>query len=57
MDGRGDATDSLCPGCQIQGQCPAYRCHECKGGLLFCKQCSVKRHLENPLHIIEVSFF
>ncbi|KAJ7884187.1 hypothetical protein B0H14DRAFT_3082403 [Mycena olivaceomarginata] len=53
MDGRGDATEDLCPGCKIDGQRPAYRCRECKGALLFCKECSVKQHLENPLHIVE----
>ncbi|KAJ7889382.1 hypothetical protein B0H14DRAFT_2561881 [Mycena olivaceomarginata] len=46
MDGRGNATENLC-------QWPAYRCHECKGALLFCKECSVEQHLENPLHIVE----
>ncbi|KAJ7354136.1 hypothetical protein DFH08DRAFT_617191, partial [Mycena albidolilacea] len=32
-----------------------YRCRECKGGVLFCRECCVSHHLENPLHIVEVS--
>lgn len=55
LDGRGDASDTLCPSCKVQGKRAAYRCRECKGGLLFCKECCVERHLENPLHFVEVS--
>ncbi|KAF7345876.1 CxC2 domain-containing protein [Mycena venus] len=53
LDGRGDASNALCPGCKVQGQRPAYQCRECKGGLLFCKKCCVEWHLENPLHFVE----
>ncbi|KAJ7792665.1 hypothetical protein B0H14DRAFT_3094155 [Mycena olivaceomarginata] len=32
---------------------PAYRCRECQGGILYCKECCVARHLEHPLHIVD----
>ncbi|KAJ7357933.1 hypothetical protein DFH08DRAFT_648781, partial [Mycena albidolilacea] len=52
-DGCGDASSTLCPGCQNPERRPGYRCRECKGALLFCQQCCVKRHLEHPLHLID----
>ncbi|KAJ7678464.1 hypothetical protein B0H14DRAFT_2423303, partial [Mycena olivaceomarginata] len=54
-DGCRDADQDLCPGCKNSACSPAYRCHECKGGVLFCQECCVSHHLENPLHIVEVS--
>ncbi|KAJ7852858.1 hypothetical protein B0H13DRAFT_1904401 [Mycena leptocephala] len=68
LDGCIDASELVCPGCkkrsehtayECSSECektsehPAYRCRECKGGLLFCRDCCVQRHLDNPLHIIE----
>ncbi|KAJ7823928.1 hypothetical protein B0H13DRAFT_2375773 [Mycena leptocephala] len=50
-EGCADASETQCPGCE--GQNPTYRCRECKGGELFCGDCCVRRHLANPLHIIE----
>jgi hypothetical protein len=60
LDGPGDATEILCPGCKIAPEeegylPPAYRCRECFGGLLFCRKCMVNRHEWNPLHLIDVS--
>ncbi|KAJ7825975.1 hypothetical protein B0H14DRAFT_3088526 [Mycena olivaceomarginata] len=52
-DGCGDASQDLCPGCKNSTRSPAYRCRECKGGVLFCRECCVSRHLENPLHIVD----
>ncbi|KAJ7864998.1 hypothetical protein B0H14DRAFT_3443208 [Mycena olivaceomarginata] len=53
MDGCGDASDKLCPGCLNPARRPAYRCRECQGGILYCKECCVARHLEHPLHIVD----
>ncbi|KAJ7431292.1 hypothetical protein B0H11DRAFT_1941922 [Mycena galericulata] len=51
-DGRGDADGNICPGCCRPESAPTYRCGECAGGQLFCDLCCVKRHLDNPLHVI-----
>ncbi|KAJ7441809.1 hypothetical protein B0H11DRAFT_2251870 [Mycena galericulata] len=51
-DGRGDADCSVCPGYCRPGSVLTYRCGECTGEQLFCDSCCVKKHLENPLHII-----
>ncbi|KAJ7788725.1 hypothetical protein B0H14DRAFT_2627987 [Mycena olivaceomarginata] len=49
-DGRADASSSVCLACNKR---PAeYRCQECAGGLLLCKECCVGTHAENPLHVI-----
>ncbi|KAF8142331.1 hypothetical protein K438DRAFT_1472477, partial [Mycena galopus ATCC 62051] len=29
-----------------------YRCEECAGGLLLCRECCVDTHAEHPLHVI-----
>ncbi|KAJ7678300.1 hypothetical protein DFH06DRAFT_975917, partial [Mycena polygramma] len=50
-DGLGEASDVVCPGCT--SGVPAYRCRDCKGNLLFCKECCLMRHAANPLHIID----
>ncbi|KAJ7753859.1 hypothetical protein B0H16DRAFT_1316820, partial [Mycena metata] len=52
-DGCGDASEELCPGCKAADAQPGYRCTECKGDLLFCRECFVQRHLANPLHVVE----
>ncbi|KAJ7707216.1 hypothetical protein B0H14DRAFT_2646857 [Mycena olivaceomarginata] len=31
----------------------AYRCRDCMGGVLRCRECCVARHLSNPLHRVE----
>ncbi|KAJ7302475.1 hypothetical protein DFH08DRAFT_977891 [Mycena albidolilacea] len=52
-DGCAGASTVLCPGCNDAAACPAYRCRECRGGLLYCRECCMARHLSNPLHVIE----
>ncbi|KAK7019979.1 CxC2 domain-containing protein [Favolaschia claudopus] len=49
----GDASTSLCPECRNPAVRAAYRCRECKGGSLLCRDCCVQRHLWNPLHVVE----
>ncbi|KAG2033360.1 hypothetical protein BDR03DRAFT_935695 [Suillus americanus] len=49
--------------CQGHNECasePAYHCQDCFGTELYCQECTVNRHRENPLHKIEFwngSFF
>ncbi|KAG1844600.1 hypothetical protein F4604DRAFT_1884427 [Suillus subluteus] len=49
--------------CQGHNECtyePVYRCQDCFGTELYCQECTVNRHRENPLHKIEFwngSFF
>ncbi|KAF7342850.1 CxC2 domain-containing protein [Mycena sanguinolenta] len=49
-DGCGDANRDLCPRCNME--IPKYRCQECTGGALLCRDCCVKEHATNPLHVI-----
>ncbi|KAK7018531.1 CxC2 domain-containing protein [Favolaschia claudopus] len=51
LDGCGDASEEKCPACDIAT--PSIRCKECLGGLLYCKDCCVTRHADNPLHSVE----
>ncbi|KAJ7633330.1 hypothetical protein DFH06DRAFT_1140041 [Mycena polygramma] len=55
LDGCGDASEDLCPGCESAAPTrrPIYRCQDCHGGLLYCEECCVRRHAENPLHNID----
>jgi hypothetical protein len=50
---RGRSTE-LCPDCQDPARPCAYRCRDCMGGVLRCRECCVARHLSNPLHRVEV---
>ncbi|KAJ7352108.1 hypothetical protein DFH08DRAFT_956919 [Mycena albidolilacea] len=52
-DGCGDASESVCPGCKDSAHPPAYRCRECRSGMLFCRECFVKQHVDNLLHVVE----
>ncbi|KAK7052719.1 hypothetical protein R3P38DRAFT_2502888 [Favolaschia claudopus] len=52
-DGCGDASSSECPRCSGSSGPPQFRCQECAGGLLLCKECCNDVHAENPLHVIE----
>ncbi|KAK6968964.1 CxC2 domain-containing protein [Favolaschia claudopus] len=52
-DGCGDASTSECPRCMSSGEPPQFRCQECAGGLLMCKECCGDVHADNPLHVIE----
>ncbi|KAJ7118596.1 hypothetical protein C8R43DRAFT_901412, partial [Mycena crocata] len=41
----------VCPGGCGRGKgSPRYRCADCFGDSLYCKECTVERHRENPLH-------
>ncbi|KAJ7018305.1 hypothetical protein C8F04DRAFT_1277832 [Mycena alexandri] len=51
LEGTGDADVEACPCCQIAT--PTIRCKQCFGGRLYCRDCTVKMHAENPLHIID----
>ncbi|KAJ7444081.1 hypothetical protein B0H11DRAFT_1747673 [Mycena galericulata] len=51
-DGRGDAATDVCPDCRQSDSVPRFRCGECAGDQLFCGSCCVRRHVDNPLHII-----
>ncbi|KAL0573749.1 hypothetical protein V5O48_008210 [Marasmius crinis-equi] len=51
-EGRGDASEACAGGCE--GDLPAlYRCTTCKNRRLFCRECMVERHQDNPLDRIE----
>ncbi|KAF7330698.1 hypothetical protein MSAN_02447900 [Mycena sanguinolenta] len=51
-DGCGDASDTSCPGCDTG--VPTVRCRDCFGGKLYCTECSVCRHENVPLHIVDL---
>ncbi|KAJ7846652.1 hypothetical protein B0H13DRAFT_1646562, partial [Mycena leptocephala] len=48
LDGWGHANRDWCPGCFAPN--PTVRCRDCHGGAIYCEDCVVRRHLENPLH-------
>ncbi|KAJ7485477.1 hypothetical protein FB451DRAFT_1392216 [Mycena latifolia] len=60
-DGCNKASTSICPSCKSldaegdfdAARRPQYCCEECSGGALYCKECCVARHQENPLHKIQ----
>jgi hypothetical protein len=54
-DGCANASTELCPQCRDAERSPLYRCQECTGGLLLCKECCVDKHADAPLHVIYVS--
>ncbi|KAF7358779.1 CxC2 domain-containing protein [Mycena sanguinolenta] len=51
-DGCGNASDTSCPGCDTG--VPTVRCRDCFGGELYCTECSVRRHENVPLHIVDL---
>ncbi|KAJ7040201.1 hypothetical protein C8F04DRAFT_948750, partial [Mycena alexandri] len=55
LHGRGnEAEGSPCPGCSaLSGKPPQFRCRQCFGRVLYCRDCTVQRHRENPLHRLE----
>jgi hypothetical protein len=61
-EGRGDfMTEEKCPDCvarKVKNDIPAaeYRCRDCFIPDLVCSSCCVRRHRQQPLHRIEVSF-
>ena len=55
LKGRGDYADpagASCTGCSATG---VYRCVDCFGQDLVCRECCLARHVRAPLHRIEVS--
>jgi hypothetical protein len=56
LDGRGDAgNQNHCVNCELGD--PVYRCEDCFGSVLYCRDCIVALHKCNPLHRIEVRYF
>ncbi|KAG2112112.1 hypothetical protein DEU56DRAFT_749410 [Suillus clintonianus] len=54
LEGRGDyATREACHGHRGCAFEPEYRCKDCFGTELYCKDCTVERHRDQPLHRIE----
>ncbi|KAJ7020502.1 hypothetical protein C8F04DRAFT_1274966 [Mycena alexandri] len=52
--GPAGASLSVCPGCQgLSKSLPQFRCRDCFGGVIYCQECIVKKHAENPLHRLE----
>ncbi|KAK7064875.1 CxC2 domain-containing protein [Favolaschia claudopus] len=51
LDGCGDASTEVCPGCDATD--PSFRCRDCFGELLYCQACCVGMHNRNPLHRVE----
>ncbi|KAJ7734170.1 hypothetical protein DFH07DRAFT_754473, partial [Mycena maculata] len=43
-----------CPRCETK---PAkYRCRECGGGMLLCRDCCLEKHVKAPLHVVDEWF-
>lgn len=55
-DGCGDASAELCPGCKDPTARPLYHCEQCVGGLIYCQDCCLARHQENPFHCVYVRY-
>jgi hypothetical protein len=55
LDGRGYYKDAwTCPGLNCGTTHARFRCEECGCDALFCASCLVARHLDQPLHYIQV---
>lgn len=55
LEGRGDHCQSnICPLCDTSDA--LYRCSDCFGGELYCKDCVVYLHARTPLHRLQVRF-
>ncbi|KAG1745513.1 uncharacterized protein EDB91DRAFT_1080407 [Suillus paluster] len=55
LEGHGDYMfTEVCLGSSECNGCPKYRCWDCFGTALYCKDCTVSRHRESPLHRIQV---
>lgn len=52
MEGRADSANAICAGCVAEGAC--FRCKDCTGGPMWCLDCVLLRHNQNPLHRVEV---
>ncbi|KAJ7798666.1 hypothetical protein B0H14DRAFT_2286190, partial [Mycena olivaceomarginata] len=53
LHGCGGRSTELCLDCQNPARSCAYRCRDCMGGVLRCRECCVARHLYSPLHWVE----
>ena len=53
LEGRGSYANSSCRECSVP--CPLYRCKDCFGGQLYCRECIMATHHCGPFHITEVS--
>ncbi|KAJ7608898.1 hypothetical protein DFH06DRAFT_929636, partial [Mycena polygramma] len=51
LDGRGEFENENCPSCHSKKA--EFRCRMCFGQQLYCADCTVQRHAENPLHVID----
>ncbi|KAL1738429.1 hypothetical protein HDZ31DRAFT_78371, partial [Schizophyllum fasciatum] len=53
-EGRDDADAEICPTCPAQAfGIPRYRCSECFGRALYCKECCIQQHIARPFCRIE----
>lgn len=57
LEGRGTLATTLCSCSDIDNniQERLYRCEDCYGPEILCKNCCLSRHAHHPLHIIKVS--
>ncbi|KAG1813923.1 uncharacterized protein BJ212DRAFT_1447709 [Suillus subaureus] len=54
LEGRSDfLLQEACQGSAGGMNAPEFRCEDCLGTELYCKACTVERHIENPTHRIE----
>ncbi|KAJ7482922.1 hypothetical protein B0H11DRAFT_1723465, partial [Mycena galericulata] len=44
---------TVCPRCQDTLKQAKYRCRECGGGVLLCRECCLEKHADAPLHIVD----
>ncbi|KAK7050421.1 CxC2 domain-containing protein [Favolaschia claudopus] len=51
LDGCGDASEDLCPGCGVSP--PAFDASTATAGCCIAAECCVRNHADNPLHIVE----
>ncbi|KAJ7736077.1 hypothetical protein B0H16DRAFT_1326682 [Mycena metata] len=51
LEGAGDGDLAPCPSCKTATA--TIRCKQCFGVELYCKECTVQMHANNPLHIID----
>ncbi|KAH7904941.1 hypothetical protein BJ138DRAFT_1118936 [Hygrophoropsis aurantiaca] len=50
---RGEPVCSTCGASQVNGDPALYRCKECFGNVLECRECCINRHSQLPLHYIQ----
>ncbi|KAK6992523.1 CxC2 domain-containing protein [Favolaschia claudopus] len=51
LDGCGDASEDICPGCGTPT--PTIRCLDCHDDALYCAECCKAAHARNPLHRVQ----